>query len=182
VEEWHELFFLLELHSGDINRNRTTDETPFAMQRNACFEPSGARRALRSLLASYLVCLLGVSPVLGLAHLLTADHGHSYCDEHHQIEDVPLGPLDAARSGTSRERESLARAKGLPNPGSTPHTSCPFLNYGGLHTAPLPAGGQTATVVQEQKSLAAQTSGQGDFPSCPLLLAAPKTSPPSDLA
>jgi len=156
--------------------------SPFAMQRNTSFRPSGARRAPRSLLAAYLACLLGVSPVLGLVHVLTADHGHSYCDEHQQIEDIPLSPLDAARPGTSREWEPLAQVNGLPKPGSGAHTSCPFLNHGALHTAPLPASSQTASALPEEKSVAVQTSRQAGFPTCSLLLAAPKTSPPSDLA
>jgi hypothetical protein len=119
--------------------------------------------------------------MLGLAHMLRADHSHSYCDEHEQFEDIPLGQTGEAPSGNSHEGTPLALASGLPPSGPTSHAACPFLNQGALLTAPLPASAQTSTAILQEKSIAVPDSRQADFHACPLLLAAPKTSPPFDL-
>lgn len=134
------------------------------------------RKALRYSVAAYLACFLGLAPCIQLAHLSTSDHGHSYCEEHQQIEDIPRKPAAyAARAALAGHRTPLATAARGYGPGA--HLACLFSNCYALH-APLLTSGQTAVAELADRGVVVDRPRQEVFVTCRLLLSAPKTSPP----
>lgn len=137
-------------------------------------------RRASQLLAAYLAFFLGLAPVVHLAHLVSGEHGHAYCAEHRQIEDVPRDTLPASapsRVTPARAQAPFPSAEGAPGRAAEAHAACLILNGCALQ-APLLASAQTSVVVLADRGADSERPQQGSFALCPLLLAAPKTSPP----
>jgi hypothetical protein len=138
-----------------------------------------ARHDLRDLLSAYLVLFLGFAPVLGLAHLAAGDHFHRFCEEHQQIEDVARTPQDnrdrrPTLPPAGENRTSLRG--GVPGPLGDTHVACSFLNHAPAR-ASLPSPTHESDVVLQKRAVP-ESLGRGKFSPRPLLLSAPKTSPP----
>jgi hypothetical protein len=131
---------------------------------------------LRTLLAACLAVCVALPSTLQLAHLATADHGHSYCDEHHQFEDVPRRAL-VAQEDQPVDASGSPTAKRLPGSQSLIHVACSCLNCSSLQ-APFPGPAQAPAAVPSRPTVTPAGSQQAAFAVCPLLLSAPKTSPP----
>ncbi|MBN2575492.1 MAG: hypothetical protein JXP73_13090 [Deltaproteobacteria bacterium] len=154
------------------------------MRHKASLQPHGTRKALRNLAAASVVGLVGLAPSIQLAHLASLDHGHQYCEEHHRIEDIPRGRRQAtyaAWATLTRERIPLPIATAEHEYAPNAHVPCPILNCCAL-CVPLLTSGQTAGAVVADRGVAADRPCQEGFVICPLLLSAPKTSPPLAVA
>jgi hypothetical protein len=131
-------------------------------------------------LAAYLVLFLGLAPAAQLAHLADVDHGHWFCDEHGQIEDLPHGAAVAWNrppASTTTEGNQGATARGVPGTQGEAHVACSLLNHGTSRTSlPLPA--QAPAAIEHARGFVLECLRQEGFASCPLLRSAPKTSPP----
>jgi hypothetical protein len=134
------------------------------------------RAVARVGLSVYLALSLGLFPLLRVAHLVLADHGHRYCDKHQQFEDVPrdsVGVLVGAARGATAHIWSGSK----PSPKPQQHLACSLLNSGvSCNGTPLP--NQPPAVARPAQIQATACGQQETFVSCPLLLTAPKTSPP----
>jgi hypothetical protein len=137
----------------------------------------GAHRAATVMLSVTLATQCGLLPLFSLFHLAFADHDHRFCSEHRQVEDVPA--LDhgarALSAFTARTAAAWSRSPAASSP--LAHLACHVLNGTiarepvALAVTPIPAarvGGETMPARE-----------QGRAPERPLLLSAPKTSPPS---
>jgi hypothetical protein len=149
----------------------------FEMQRTA--QPRGGRSLLRCVLSAYLVVFLGLASTFELAHLASDDHGHSYCDEHHQFEEIPRGTSarQVPSKATSIETGSVPLANGVSRSGCEAHVACAFLGCSALHALLLVPAQAPATVAAD-RSATLEGVRQRGFSSSLLLLSAPKTSPP----
>ncbi|MDD5307653.1 MAG: hypothetical protein PHU25_10075 [Deltaproteobacteria bacterium] len=150
--------------------------------------PKQSRRAHRQLLAgaarvgllAYLVVWLSAGIAIQLLHVRSADHGHRYCPEHQQVEDViAAGAGDAIARGTPRgvfrgERALVQDEATTPRQG---HVACTFLNASSSRNLLSPGGSQCAAIFKEPPAPASAVS-KAIAASCPLLLIAPKHSPP----
>lgn len=133
------------------------------------------RLVLRGLLAAYLACFVGGDRLLGFAHLAFSEHRHAFCAEHDQFEDLPKA-IDSVRE-TSAPSSPERTAKAAMLSSFAAHTACLFLN-GRTFQAPLQLVDQTPSVAPANQILDPLCSRQDIVPVCPLLLSAPKTSPP----
>jgi hypothetical protein len=150
------------------------------MQSRLARSSCSTREVPRDLLAAFLVFLLGLAPTLQLAHLATADHGHRFCDEHHQVEDLPHGAAvgwnrQPASSATKGNHAPTAQEGQMPQ--GQAHAACLFLNQATSRVS-LPSPAQTPAAIEYAQGFVLVCSRQQDFVPCPLLLSAPKTSPP----
>ena len=133
------------------------------------------RLVLRGLLAAYLACFVGGDRLLGFAHLAFSDHRHAFCEEHGQFEDLPK-PSTSARE-TSDPISPDGTARGALASTFVSHSACLFLNGRNLQ-APLQVADQVPTVALESNDRNQVGPRQDAIVTCPLLLSAPKTSPP----
>jgi hypothetical protein len=129
-----------------------------------------------SVLSVYLVAWLALIPLLQMFHLAFADHDHRFCERHHQIEDVPRrNPAEPWRPNEITAGES-AWSKRSPH-AMLLHVACAVLNQGTFRDPAVPSG-SPLIAVQSDRSPGFVTSVQVVLRACPLLLTAPKTSPP----
>ena len=130
-------------------------------------------RGKSMVLCTVLAGLLGALPLIQIGHLLFADHGHRYCSEHHQVEDIPrISGLSVADVATIAST-SIMHAENY----SFPHSACSFLNHSGSRDS-LNA---TGTAIPADSTPAGATWKSVDRQAavqCSLLHVAPKTSPP----
>jgi hypothetical protein len=150
------------------------------MQRHRGHSLRSPRKRLRDVLAVYLVCFLGIAPVLQLAHLAATDHGHRFCHEHDRFEDLPYDSM-AVRNGavaapSAAEGQSSATS-GVPGPRGELHIACLFLNHGASRSS-LPSPAPILAAVEEGQGFVPEGQQSRGFLPCPLLRSAPKTSPP----
>ncbi|MFH0902440.1 MAG: hypothetical protein V2A73_17560 [Pseudomonadota bacterium] len=141
-----------------------------------------ARSVLRAALAGYLAAWFVSSPLVQVAHLVFADHNHHYCEKHHQVEDIPgKGPAADAHpaDATAAGGEDGSRRLTIPT-GSThsAHVGCSILNSGTTRDPRLLHRSYPAPVGQPLFTGSLVLLWPDGFVSCPLLLTAPKTSPP----
>ena len=161
--------------TGDVLLMRRV-VAPQSCTRQSC---KRTRSAIRVVLAGYLALWFGLSPILQAAHLVTSDHAHRFCEEHHRFEDVARGQgihetMAGALSGRRPAASSLAAAPSAPR---QPHVACAILNHCTSLDPLLPFGRASASAELDQH-IVRQSRRQESFLSCPLLLTAPKTSPP----
>jgi hypothetical protein len=131
-------------------------------------------------LSVYLAAWLGFFPLLQIAHLTLDSHTHRFCEQHHQIEEfsheAPSDP-DSLRESTDKSRVKSKwitdRAESKPQQ----HIACSVLNYS-TSRDPIVLSDQPAAVIQPGQPNAPASSRETEFLPCPLLLTAPKTSPP----
>lgn len=133
-----------------------------------------------SALVLYLASWLGLLPLIQVAHLTLADHDHRYCEIHHQIEDVPRAnagqhlDLPVATGLFATSAAALESAAGMP-PQS--HAPCLVLNHVTYKDPALIDGRSLFDTAGAQVDHQARWQS-AMFVPCPLLLSAPKTSPP----
>ena len=123
-----------------------------------------------------LVVWLGLIPLFQVAHFVFADHDHRFCEHHHRIEDIPRREpsqrwtldkiVEGQNAWSTRGREAMLL-----------HAPCAILNHTPLRESLLIAGGPCAIVRSDQNRVLI-TSTQEIVRARPLLLTAPKTSPP----
>jgi len=152
----------------------------FSMQRSLGRGPRSTGKDLRELLAAYLVLFLGLAPAAQLAHLADLDHGHRFCDEHRQIEDLQHGAAvvgNGLPASASIEGNQAATARGVPGTQGEAHVACSLLNHGTSRTS-LPFPAQAPAAIEHARVSVLECLRQEGFATCPLLRSAPKTSPP----
>lgn len=131
-----------------------------------------------------LLITYGVSPAYQVLHLKFADHAHTFCFVHDQIENVYPGQVDPpgpcrARDGQDRDR-FLIGGPGSPFQGN-PHQACNTLNQI-LDKKCLSGEPQSFAMGPVPASPLSTGPVFSCSPSCPLILISPKHSPPSALA
>jgi hypothetical protein len=136
--------------------------------------------AIRVALAVYLAFWFALFTVLQVVHLSDSHHAHRFCEEHQQFEEVAredgvaegmLGTFPAVRGPASSPVATVH-----PGPSLT-HVSCSILNYS-TSRHPVLLLVQASVSVESAPGIARAFWRQKDFLCCPLLLTAPKTSPP----
>jgi len=132
----------------------------------------GAGAAVSACLALWL----GLFPAFQAAHLVLADHDHCFCSEHSRIEDVPR----AASRGVSAPHSADSSPRLGTSPASRPRSNPPdlLLNFS-LGREPLLPAAQPAAWRMADSAPALKPRLLEDTVAQPLLLAAPKTSPPA---
>jgi hypothetical protein len=133
--------------------------------------------ALRIAMVGYFALWVGFLPLLQVVHVLTSDHGHRYCQEHHQIEDVARSGVAADIERESRPADASLLADTRPTP-SQKHNCCSVLNQKAsrycFDLAGLPVAGRIDFGVGCRHTFCVLESSFFR----PLLFEAPKTSPP----
>jgi hypothetical protein len=127
-------------------------------------------------ICSYLALWLALFPVFQAAHLTFADHAHCFCHEHLRIEDVPRAEPSESRAGDRLGHDSHLRSLRAARPRTNPPDT--LLNFGLDREPTLPDSRPAATQLGDMvaTSLPAQVGASAPQP---ILLLAPKTSPPS---
>ena len=140
--------------------------------------------AVSAVLAVYLTTWLGLLPVFQVVHLGLAGHEHFYCADHDQFEDVQrdsaVGDPDA-HSTADRNTADTASLKTASGPSPQRHVACTVLN---LVTSrnPMSVTSQLALDRHPDQRCTLASVRLPEFTASPLLLAAPKTSPPGRAA
>jgi hypothetical protein len=137
-------------------------------------------RTLMSAVLSLCAVWIAFLPLLQGAHIRLADHGHRFCPEHAQLEDVDrdrasiLADLPGDRRSGDHVSPWLRNARG-----TRPHlhVACSLLNHHTSSGLLQPHCEPAATTQTDQPRTLAPLRPEA-FAQCPLLLAAPKTSPP----
>jgi hypothetical protein len=132
--------------------------------------------SMSGVLYAYLALWLSLFPVFQAAHLAFADHAHCFCHEHLRIEDVPRRELWRSQAEQwlgpdSRRRSVLASRPQTNNPPDS------LLNFSLSRDPVLLAAGPVAVQLADVIPTSGPAQLEGSAPQ-PLLLLAPKTSPP----
>jgi hypothetical protein len=167
--------FMLDSISFVGHQSTVEVSLPAAMRTRTIPKSRSWRLALRGLLAAYVACFVGGERLLGFAHLAFSDHRHAFCEEHGQFEDLPKSSASAREASAPSSPDWTAR--GALASTFVAHTACLFLN-GRTFQAPLQLTAQVPIVAPANQLLDQLCSRQDGVPVCPLLLSAPKTSPP----
>jgi hypothetical protein len=132
---------------------------------------------MRGVVSLYLALCCGAVPIATLSHLSASDHSHRYCQEHDQIEEFSAPP---AVSETSDDQPILPAALHRdPTPdGNQAHLVCQNLNQT-VSRAPALDRDATVSVAPTSASTLPPCWRPERSTPCLVLLAAPKTSPPS---
>ena len=132
-------------------------------------------KGTRATLSLWLVLWLGFFPVLQSLHLALADHDHCFCQEHHQIEDVPRRACSVSRADLEPEGDAgpsrVSRDRKVSGPADL------LLNFSLQNSISkrvqptwIPRDGQFQDVASRPADVISSFSH---------ILVAPKTSPPS---
>jgi len=153
------------------------EEARLAKMRHGTTELSRLRGPLGigfSLLVAAWFCLL---PVFHAVHLAFADHDHTSCLEHHRIEDVPrTNPaLRAIPAAVAKLPQWTANRT---DPAPQPHDPCAILGLTIAQGSMVSLRQSTTEAGVDDRPGLAPASRQEHLPGRPLLLSAPKTSPP----
>lgn len=127
------------------------------------------------MLSLYLTAWFALFPILQVAHLTFADHGHRFCNEHLQIEDVPLEHGLVHDSLRVSQQPSLSDH--TPDEESLRHIACSILNHKETRE-PLLATCQPVLVTYVDQFHPLTFIRSEDISPYRLLFSAPKTSPP----
>lgn len=136
----------------------------------------GLRGPTRAVLSLVLALCCGALPIATFSHLSTSDHVHRYCAEHDQVEEIEVETA-AWAAGDEGGALPAALPAGPLTEGNSAHLACPILNQAVSRTLPLEQGAVTFV----EPLLVSARRGNWRCPlflACPLLRAAPKTSPP----
>jgi hypothetical protein len=137
---------------------------------------TGFRWTTGGILAVYLVAWFCLLPLLQAAHFAFADHAHRFCRHHQQIEDIPRRkPSERSIPGSLIESQN-AWSKSTPRTALL-HVACALSNTSTLRD-PLLHSEQSPAIARAYRIGVLVTSVQEVLRACPLLLNAPKTSPP----
>lgn len=143
-------------------------------------KPSSGYRlgdVLKYIVPIYLLIWIVFLPVFHAAHIWFADHGHRFCVEHGQIEDVPY-----VKGTISQEfQETDHNGLWLSFPSKTKlsvHKACAILECANFQP-PLTTFDDAADIVSADELLWASTVLKESAVFRTLWLFAPKTSPPS---
>jgi hypothetical protein len=148
------------------------------LKNDSCKLANWCRTLPGVVLSVYLAAWIGFFTLIPIAHIVFADHGHRYCSEHRQIEDIPRDDGQAQNQLSVHTSSHGSWSVETPVSQSLLHIACSILNYVSspfplLHTDQSP----TLECSDQPQLLASVRQERLVLRSA--LLVAPKTSPPS---
>lgn len=150
------------------------------MSKNASTLQRGYRTALRIALSAWFAASLGCSPLLYIFHSIFASHGHHYCIEHRQIEDVERdeqGIVGVVNSSDNTSHIGFYTDTDASGSASKLHVACEVSNSCSQRKDVISDSSRYAIGNIKSSRYSANTSNPG-APLYSLVLLAPKQSPP----
>jgi hypothetical protein len=136
--------------------------------------------SLKALVSVCLILTIGLIPVLFALHIIFASHAHRYCVEHGQIEDVEIKAQGRPSTLESLEYSSskgYSCVKDASRSATKSHLACTILNNHLSRNQLFPGSCRYAIAGSDSAKYIGNIPDNIE-PSCPLVLLAPKQSPP----